>query len=115
MDLLRRVFGVLRLLLEKLFFLGSHLRRDELDRQLVELAGEAERRLVVIVVYPRASIHPDVEGLIDGHEERNGMWDALAGYFLAVHRQRAGAALAEAGTVVFEVEQDGMLAGRKGV
>ena len=37
----------------------------------------------------------------------------LRGDFLAVHRQHAGAALAEAGAVVVEVEHDGVLARRE--
>ena len=99
------------LLLEELFL--RSIQRNQLDRQLVELAGEPERRLVVVVVHARAGIHPDVEGLVNRHEERNGVRHRLAGDFLAVHRQDAGAALAETGTVVFEVKHDGVLAGRE--
>ncbi len=36
----------------RLLTLGTHLLRFQLDSQLVELAGETERRLVFFVVYP---------------------------------------------------------------
>ena len=90
-----------------------YLRRPELDGQLVELAGEAERRLVVLVVHARAGIHADIEGLVDRHEGRDGVRDLLAIHFLAVHRQDAGAALGHAGAVVFEVKHDGVFARRE--
>ena len=41
------------------------------------------------------------------------MRDLLVGDFLAVHLQDAGAALAEAGSVVLEVEHDRVLARRE--
>src|SRR4030095_8393574 len=47
-----------------LLILRRHLVRLELNSQLVELSGEAERRLVVLVVHPRASVHTNVEGLL---------------------------------------------------
>ena len=43
------------------------------------------------------------------------MRDRLAGDFLAIHRQDAGATLSETGTVILEVKHDGVLAGREGV
>ena len=48
---------------------------------------------------------------------RNGMvWGGLlAGDFLAVHIQVAGAAFTEAGCVGLEVEDDSVLAGREGL
>src|SRR4029077_11619462 len=42
-----------------------HLIGSEFNGQLIELAGEAERWLVVLVVHARAGIHPDIEGLVD--------------------------------------------------
>src|SRR6476661_1361344 len=93
--------------------LCHHLTRSEFDSQLVELAGEAERRLVILVVHTRASIHPDVERLIDGHKGGDGVRDRLAGYFLAVHRQNAGATFAHAWAVVLEVKQDGVFTRRE--
>ena len=64
---------------------------------------------------PGAGIAADVEGFVDRHEERDGVRNLLVGDFLAVHLQHAGAALAEAGSVVGEVEDDGVLTGRERV
>src|SRR6185503_1839871 len=66
--------------------------------------------LVVGVVHWRAGIGPDVEGLVDRHDRRNGMRNALGGDFLAVDLQYAAAALRHAGAVVSEVEFESMLA-----
>jgi hypothetical protein len=55
--LLCLVFCFLDLLLEGLLL--RRIRRDQIDRQLIELAGKPERRLVVAVVYSRAGIHSD--------------------------------------------------------
>ena len=63
-----------RILNDLVVVLGQ-LRRPKLDGQLVELAGEAERHLVVVVVDRRARVDADVEGLVDRHEERNGVRD----------------------------------------
>ena len=88
-------------------------RGSQLDRQLVELAGEAERRLVVVVVHARAGIDSDIEGLVDGKATWNSVRDGFLGDFLAVHRQDARAAFRHAGPVVFEVKHDGVLARRQ--
>jgi len=69
-----------------------------------------KRYLVVLVVHRRARVDADVEGLVNDHEERNRVRDLLAGDVLAVHLQDTGAALAKAGSVVFEVEYDSVLA-----
>src|SRR6476620_4478144 len=92
---------------------SHHLARSEFDSQFVELAGEAERRLVVLVVDARAGINPDIEGLVDRHEGRDRVWDRLAGDFLAVYRQNTGATFAHARTVVLEVKQDGVFTRRE--
>src|SRR4029450_2623973 len=65
------------------FVIGSHLRWFELDGQLVELAGEAERRLIVLVVHASAGIHSHVEGLVDRPESRNSVRHSFLGDFLA--------------------------------
>ena len=83
---------------------------DQLDRQLIDLPGDLERRLVVVVVHARAGIHPDIEGLVDRLKERNGVRDRLTDNFLVIHRQYAGAAFTETGTVILEVKHDGVLA-----
>ena len=108
---MRPIFGILDLLLEVLFF--RSLQRNQFDRQLTHLAGESKRRLVVVVVHARAGINPDIEGLVDRLEERHGMRDRLTGDFRAIHRQHAGAAFAETGTVILEIKHNGVLAGRE--
>src|ERR1700730_11673494 len=87
--------------------------RPELEGHLGNLAGEPEWHLVILVVHRRAGVRTNVEGLIDGHEERNGVWDRFAGTLISAHRQDAGAALAGAGAVIFEVKHDGVLARRE--
>src|SRR5215468_8585575 len=60
-----------------------------------------------------ASVHTDIEGLVDRLDERNGVRDRPSRDFLAIHQQDAGAAFAETGTVVLEIKHDGMLARRQ--
>ena len=43
---------------------GRQLRPVDLERQLVELAGEGERTLVVLVVHRRAGVGADVERFV---------------------------------------------------
>ena len=86
------------------------LLRPEFEGELAELAGETERHLIILVVHWRPGVHADVEGLVDAHQERDGVRDRLGGNLLAVHRQDAGAALAGAGAVVFEIKHDGVFA-----
>ncbi len=50
--------------LNDLMVLARHLRWPELDGQLGELAGEAERRLVVVFVHRGAGVQADVEGFV---------------------------------------------------
>src|SRR5439155_3673251 len=92
-----------------LLFLRGYLRRPEFEGQLVNRASEAERQRVA-VVHPRTGIDANVESLVNGHHQRNRMLECLAGQFLAVNRKHAGAAFAGAGTVVFEVEDERVLA-----
>ena len=70
-------FRLLNLLLEELFL--RSIQRDQLDRQLIDLARETKWRLVVVVVHARASIHADIEGLVDRLDERNGVRDRPTG------------------------------------
>jgi hypothetical protein len=62
-ELLRRVYGLLSLLFEEIVLCGRPLGRNQLDRQLIELASEAKQRSVVVVVHSRAGIHSNVERL----------------------------------------------------
>src|SRR5205823_14774742 len=91
----------------------SHLCWFQLDCQLVEFSGEAKRRVIVLVVHARASINPDIEGLVDSKEGRDGVWDRLASDFLAVHGEDAGATFGHARAVVFEIKYDGVFAGHE--
>ena len=93
-------------------FCRRHLGRAEFEGQLVDRAGEAEWQLVT-VVHSCARVAADVEGLVDGHEDWNRVRDRLFSQFLAVHCEYTGATLAGAGTVIFEVEDERVLAGRE--
>src|SRR4051794_15177177 len=61
---------------------ARQLLRSELEGHLDDLPVEAERYLVIAVIDRRAGVHADIEGLVDRHEERNGMRDLLVGDFL---------------------------------
>src|SRR5271165_3703080 len=98
----------------ELLFVIRHLFRTKLVRELVDLAGEAERKFVA-VVHRRARVAPDVKRFIDGHQYRNGVGDRLCGHQLAINRQYTGAALARAGAVILEVEYNRVLAGLEGI
>src|SRR5262249_51489924 len=65
------------------------------ERDLVDLARERERHLVVLVVDRRAGIGPDVEVLVPLKDERDRVLHLLARDFSAVDLQYAGAAPAE--------------------
>src|SRR6267378_5869979 len=60
-----------RWVLDELLFQACQLRRSKLERHLGDLASEAERNLVVLVVHRRTGVHADIEGLVDGQEGRN--------------------------------------------
>src|SRR3954454_4257505 len=93
-----------------LMLVAGELHRPDLDGELVKLAGEAEGHLIVLVVNGGTGIDTHVEGFLDGNDERNGVRDLVGGDLLLFHLQDARAALAEAGSIVFEVEHDGVLA-----
>src|SRR5882672_4364961 len=54
--------------------LFGQLRRSEFDGQLVDLAVECERHLVVLFVHRRAGVNPDVKGLVSHLKERDRVW-----------------------------------------
>jgi len=54
------------LVLQVLLLLGRQLHRPDLDGQLVQLAGEAERDLVVLVVHSSTSINANIERFVRG-------------------------------------------------
>src|SRR5271156_4306743 len=88
------------------------LLRPELERQLVDFAGEVERQLVAIV-HRCAGIAADVKGLINGHQKRDRVLHCLPRQLLTVHREYAGATLAWTGTIVLEIERDRVLTSRQ--
>ena len=92
-----------------LLLILRHLRRAKLEGQLVDLAGEAEGQLIA-VVHRRAGVAADVKRFVDGHKKRNRVRDRLCGHQLAIGRQYTGATLARTGSVVLEVEYNGVLA-----
>jgi hypothetical protein len=70
----------------ELLVVTRHLFRSKFVRELVDLAGEAERKFVT-VVHRRAGVAADVKRFIDGHQKRNRVRDRLCGYQLAIGRQ----------------------------
>jgi hypothetical protein len=65
----RRVAGLIlgfdKMLLHQLPVTGGQLLRLKLDRQLGDLAVEAERHVVVLVVHRRAEIHSHIERFVN--------------------------------------------------
>src|SRR5262249_33655049 len=90
---------VARSLLELLDVRRGELRPVDLERQLVKLAGEAERHLV-IVSHRRSRVGTDVEVLVPLHDERDGVLHGLARYLLVVDLEYTGAAAADTAYVV---------------
>ena len=86
--------------LQLLDVLGRQLRPVDLDRQLVELGGQRERRLVVGVVHAGQRVGADVEALVPLQDHRQRLLHPLCGDHLAVHLERAGAGPADAAEVV---------------
>src|SRR5215475_6229872 len=86
--LLARVVVPLPFLDETLLVLGRELRPIDRQRQLVELAGERERHLVLLVVHRRAGVGTDVEGLVELHDDRDRVLHLLGADDLAVDLER---------------------------
>src|SRR5271166_5440797 len=80
--------------------LGRQLRPVDLDRQLVELGCQRERRLVVLVVHAGERVRADVEGFVPLQDHRQRFLHPLGRDLFAIHLQRASAWLAEAAEVV---------------
>ena len=102
----------------------AELRPVDVDRQLVELRGQREGRLVVGVVHAGERVRADVEGLVPLQDQRQRPLHRLAVDVLAVDPERAGAGppmplkslKARVPTPIpsyVEVELDGVLAGRQ--
>src|SRR6266540_5659938 len=99
---------------ELLLIGGREAALAEFDHDFLEVARELEWHLFHIVLNDgRAGVHADIERLIEREAGGDGALNLALRDLLAVHGERAGAALAYAGAVVFEVELDGVLAGSK--
>src|SRR5437762_6212624 len=108
--------------LELLDVFLRELRAIYLNRKLVELGSERERRLVVFIVDTSQRVGADIEALVPLQDHRQGVRHGDGLNFLAVHLERSGARTtdsthvikregAEAETVVLEVVLQRMLAG----
>src|SRR5271167_4569332 len=84
----------------------GQLRPVDGQGQLVEFAVEGEWDLIVLVVHWRSGVGADVEVLVPLHDQRYRVFHLLRGNGLAVNRQHAGAAAADA-THVVEGERAG--------
>src|SRR5262249_22999593 len=104
--------------------LRRELRPVDGQGNLVDLAGEHERHLVVTIVHRRAGVGADVEVLVPGEDQWDGPLHRLACDFLAVYLQHTGAAPTDSAqaverqrphpeAVVLEVEFERVPAGRK--
>src|SRR5213594_4053355 len=83
----------------------------QLDRHRSDLAGKLERDLVRFG-HRRAFVDTDVGALVGREHATLGALDPPRRNLLAVDEERALAALAEAASVVRELEADGCLPGR---
>src|ERR1700730_18348647 len=119
-----RVLGGAIRICQLLLVLRRQLRWLDGDGQLVDLARERERDLIIAIIYRRSGSRAYVEGLIDWKNQRHRALHFLRRSHIAVHSQGSAAATAdaahvvegkrsEAETFVLEVEHDGVLAGRK--
>src|SRR5262245_20244532 len=84
----------------------------EIDRHLLDLSRELEGH-VVGQIDGRASVLSDIEALVERDANRDSLVDPPLGDLLAVDQNAACATLAEASTVVLEVDYDRVLAGRE--
>lgn len=57
--------------LHLLLFCFGQLHRPEVKGQLIDLAVETERHLVVVVIHSRAGVDADIEGFVLRQQERN--------------------------------------------
>ena len=106
---------------------GDSFGRSIVERQLVELAGEGERHLVVRVVHRCAGVGADVEALVPLQDQRascapsSGVATSLPSTFSTPVPPLADAAhvvegeRADAEAVVLEVELERVLARRQRV
>src|SRR5262249_52153425 len=102
---LGRVLGLWRL--------GRH--RSELEGELVDRAGEFERRVIAIFDErdAGAGVLADVEGFILRECNGGAILHRVGGDLLAVHGENARAAAAYGVTVQLVIENDGVFGGRQ--
>ncbi len=91
-------------------FVLSQLHWPEVDGQLVDLAVEGERHLVVLIVDACAGVDSDIEGLVRHLQESDRVGLVPCGDDLAVHFQLAAASLGNAGTFIGVVKNNRVLA-----
>src|SRR5262245_43641662 len=113
-----------RLLFEPPLIFRCEFRPLDRQRQLVQLAGELERHLAVLVVHRRAGSGAHVKGLVSRWDDGERALTLLLRSDLAVDLQDAGAAATDAAdivegergkaqSVIFEIELERVLAGRE--
>src|SRR5262245_14572899 len=91
---------------------GPELLRRKVDLGLLDRPPESKRGLIE-VAHRRAGVLAGVERLVRREPAKDRLLDPALRHLLAVHEQRAGAALADAAAVVLELEAEGVLAGRQ--
>ena len=60
--------------LDDLMVIACQLRWPELEGELVELSGKAERHLVILIVYGCTRVDAHVEGFVDGCTSACLLW-----------------------------------------
>jgi hypothetical protein len=93
---------------------GAEFGLSEINNNLVDYAGELER-YVIVLAHRCSSVFPDVECLVRRNTERDGSRQSAVGSFFSVHHQRDETAFANTATVIFEINRDGVFAGRQAV
>src|SRR5438552_12323009 len=102
-------------ILELLDVLLRELRAIYLNRKLVELGSERERRFIILVIHASQRVGANIEALVPLQDHRQGVGHRDGLEFLAVHLERAGSGTtetthviegkcAEAEAVILEVE-----------
>src|SRR5262245_59582619 len=80
----------------------------QVDRDLLDFAGELERH-VVTEVHRRAVVLAHVEALVEGDADRHRLFDPALRHILAVNEEGRCAALARPAAVISEVHLDRVL------
>ena len=98
--ILLRIPRTLLCLHQSFLILWRQLGLFEADRQLVDLAREPERYLLVLIIHRRAGIRSDVESFVPGQRQRNGALQRLRRDHLSVDLERSGARSPDAADTV---------------